>query len=106
MRITSTTFRRHINTTSLLSHRHFIVTRFVTITIIVMVWERKKEKKKMLHQATMMEWVVDAHSDDDGSRRVEGKFSVLEDDDDNDKCKCTHHSPTLLLVLLSHHRPH
>ena len=34
----------------------------------------------------MTEQVVDAYSDDDGSRRGAGEFSVLDDDDDDDKC--------------------
>ena len=45
----------------------------------------------------MTEQVVDAHSDDDGSRRVEGKFIVLEDDNDDDNANAlTIHLPYYL----------
>jgi hypothetical protein len=42
---------------------------------LVMIWERKKEKKK-LHKTMMMEWVMNACSLVNGNSNLTGKFIV------------------------------
>ena len=61
------------HTSSFPARRHSTVTRIMTS---VMIWERKKEKKK-LRKAMMMEWVMmHAFSLDNGNSNLAGKFSV------------------------------
>jgi hypothetical protein len=45
------------------------------IMVLIMIWERKKEKKK-LRKTMMMEWVMGECSTDNGNSILAGKSSV------------------------------